>query len=494
MKLSASASLSEGKTDLIIPVFTGFKPDELVSHIPPGSKAAFAEAASDFKADSGSHITLYGSDIRIILLGLGKPNGASFPAYFRAARKFSASSGHQMRENITLLLAHLSKPERAGEALVNGLITGTYELGSWKEKAGEKPHVLDSDLSAITLLTDKTGDDAQQLVDAAVRGQLVALAQKQAMHLVNMPSNIQTPQFLAGFANDWGTQYGQKVTIFSGEEIEEKGLHALAAVNRGSEYPAEFIVMEYEPENATEDTKTVGLVGKGITFDTGGLSIKPSDGMYFMKSDMGGAAVVLGFMEAAASLKLDTRFVAVIPVTDNLIDSRSFKPSDIIGSYSGKTIEIFNTDAEGRLILADGLSWLTDNYKVDELFDFATLTGATVRALGYAAAGLFTPNDELAASISKSADSCGERVWRFPIWDEYKSDLHSDVADVRHASPSPVAGGITAAKFLEMFTREHPSWAHFDIAGVAFGESEFGKHKNGTAWGIRLLVDYFSKK
>ena len=494
MKLSATASLPEGKHDFLIPVFSDFKPEELTEFIPESSRTLFLSAAADFKGDGGSTFVIYTPDSRIILLGLGKQNGAPFPALFKAARKFSANSGQQMKPGIVVLLSHLSDQAMAAEAIVNGLITGTYELGSWKEKAGEKPHALESDESAITLLTDKPDAESQSIVEAAVRGQLVALAQKQAMHLVNMPSNIQTPQFLAGFAHDWGEQHKQKVTIFSGEEIEEKELHALAAVNRGSEYPAEFIVMEYEPENATEDTKTVGLVGKGITFDTGGLSIKPSDGMYFMKSDMGGAAVVFGFMEAAASLRLDTRFIAVIPVTDNLIDSRSFKPSDIIGSYSGKTIEIFNTDAEGRLILADGLSWLTDNYKVDELFDFATLTGATVRALGYTAAGLFTPNDELAAAISKSADSCGERVWRFPIWDEYKSDLHSDVADVRHASPSPVAGGITAAKFLEIFTREHPKWAHFDIAGVAFGESEFGKHKNGTAWGIRLLVQYFSEQ
>ena len=494
MKLSASASLPSGKTDFIIPVFSGFEPKDLLSHLPSDSHQAFRAAATDFKADSGSHIAIYGGDARIVLLGLGKENGPAFQAFFKAARKLSVEKGSAMNSSAALLLSHLPDQKLAAEALVNGLIAGTYELGSWKEKAGEKPHPLESDTGAITLITDKPEAEAQHIVDAAVRGQLVALAQKQAMHLVNMPSNIQTPQFMAGFANDWGNQYGQKVTIFSGEEIEENGLHALAAVNRGSEYPAEFIVMEYEPENASDSTKTIGLVGKGVTFDTGGLSIKSSDGMYFMKSDMGGAAVVLGFMEAAASLKLNTRFIAVIPVTDNLIDARSYKPSDIIGSYSGKTIEIFNTDAEGRLILADGLSWLTDKYKVDQLFNFATLTGATVRALGYTAAGLFTPNDELAAQISKAGDQCGERVWRFPLWDEYKGELHSDVADIRHASPSPVAGGITAAKFLEVFTREHTSWAHFDIAGVAFGESEFGKHKNGTAWGIRLLVQYFSEQ
>lgn len=498
MKIFVKSGNPEQAADIFLPLYTDSAYSRIAEVYPALPAFGLERALTDFRAESGKTATLYNAEGgRLFLIGLGKPKSAGFSGVFRAARSAAVQLGRQLQPAASLLLSHLagSAEAEAGltDAFVNGLVSGTYQLGSWKENAGSEPHPFDGEESSLTLISAQSPEHFEDIASAARRGHLIGLAQKQVMHLVNMPSNLQTPPFLADVAREWGENHGQKVTVFSGDEIEANQLFALAAVNRGSEYPAQFIVMEYEPENAPEDAPTVGLVGKGITFDTGGLSIKTSAGMYFMKCDMGGAAVVLGFMEAAASLQLPVKLVAVVPVTDNLIDARSFKPSDIICSYSGKTIEIMDTDAEGRLILADGLSWITEKYELDYLFDFATLTGATVRAMGYAAAGMFTPDDALAASFSEAGDLAGERVWRFPLWDEYADDLHSDVADVRNLSGKPVAGGISAAKFLEVFTREHPRWAHFDIAGVAFGESEFGKHKNGTGWGVRLLTELTAK-
>jgi leucyl aminopeptidase len=182
-----------------------------------------------------------------------------------------------------------------------------------------------------------------------------------------------------------------------------------------------------------------------------------------------------------------------VPACENSVDGKSFKPSDVIGSYSGKTIEIIDTDAEGRLILADGLSYLVKNFKVDAIIDLATLTGSCIGTFGYHAAGLFSNNDALAQVLSEVADQTGERLWRLPLWDVYKEDLSSDIADVRNYSGKPMAGAITAAKFLEVFIENHPQWAHLDIAGTAFGDAEFAPQRAGTAFGIRLLVEFFGK-
>ena len=251
--------------------------------------------------------------------------------------------------------------------------------------------------------------------------------------------------------------------------------------------------MEYRPKKEpAKGLKKIGLVGKGVTFDTGGLSIKPSANMHYMKSDMGGAAAVFGTMEAAAKLQLPVHLVGIVPSTDNSVDALSIKPSDVIDSYSGKTIEVIDTDAEGRLILADGLCYMARNYRPDTMIDLATLTGSTVRTFGYHAAGLFSNNDALAAQLFAASERSGERSWRLPLWDAYKDDIKSDVADLRNFSGRPMAGAIGAAKFLEAFIEGHPAWAHLDIAGVAFNDSEFSSQKSATAFGVRLLLDYIS--
>jgi leucyl aminopeptidase len=210
-----------------------------------------------------------------------------------------------------------------------------------------------------------------------------------------------------------------------------------------------------------------------------------------MKSDMGGAAAVFGAVEAAARLQLPIKISAAIPLADNAIGERAFRPGDVIQSYSGRTIEILDTDAEGRLILADGLHYLKRNYSPDILINLATLTGSSVRTFGYHCAALFSNNDELSVALRQAGDRSGERLWPLPLWDDYKEDIQSDMADVRNFSGKPIAGAISAAKFLEYFIDEHPRWAHLDIAGVAFGQSELSVQKSASGFGVRLLIDFF---
>ena len=244
--------------------------------------------------------------------------------------------------------------------------------------------------------------------------------------------------------------------------------------------------MEYNPANAK---KHIGLVGKGITFDTGGLNIKTA-GMVQMKCDMAGAGAVLGAMQLIADLQLPYQVTAIVPACENSVDATSFLPSDVINSYSGHTIEIIDTDAEGRLILADGLSYLIKNYKPETVLDLATLTGSVVGTLGYECAGLFTNNEDLSKKLQNTGSQIGEKLWQLPLWDDYKGDIDSEIADVKNYSGKPVAGAISAAKFLEFFTEKHSSWAHLDIAGVAFGDSEFAKTKHATAYGVHLITKF----
>jgi leucyl aminopeptidase len=247
--------------------------------------------------------------------------------------------------------------------------------------------------------------------------------------------------------------------------------------------------MNYKPSNFSDKTKLVGLVGKGITFDTGGLNIKTA-GMVNMKCDMAGGAAVLGAMQLVASLKLDVQVTGIVPACENSVDAKSFLPSDVIGSYAGHSIEIIDTDAEGRLILADGLSYLIKNYNPDIIVDIATLTGSAVATFGCECAALFTNNDTVSKKLQQAGDAVGERLWQLPLWDAYKPDIESEIADVKNYSGKPVAGAITAAKFLEFFTENHSSWAHIDIAGVAFGDDEFAKTKHATAFGVHLLIKF----
>ena len=371
------------------------------------------------------------------------------------------------------------------EVVVNGIILGGYNLQLYKTD----PKPISGFFGESGKLSILVKENSER-IDAAINlAQKTAVVQMRIMDLMNAPGNYKTPTTLAQWAQQSGTENNYKVTVFEKDQLEEVGMHALLSVSKGSDQPPVMIISEYEPKVYN---KTIALVGKGVTFDTGGISIKASANMHLMKSDMGGAGAVLGIVELAAQLQLPVRIIGVIPSTENCTDGSSTKPGDVIGSYAGKTIEVIDTDAEGRLILADGLSYAVRQFNPDVLIDLATLTGSVIQTLGYEAAGLFTPHDKLATDLIAAADKTGERLWRLPVWDEYKDEIASDIADVKNYHGKPLAGAIVAAKFLEVFTDNHTSWAHLDIAGTAFGDIEFAPGRAGTAYGVRLLREFLS--
>jgi leucyl aminopeptidase len=489
MIISTKIDLDQYPPSLIVPLSAGEHLPKALGRIADETGVPLSALQQEFKAELSDIHTLYVGESRMHLLGLGKQAG--FPEALKAFRSFAHQYAKQLHTQIGVSLTHYHGELPAAqttEAAVNGLLLGTYQIGRFKTKDLPELHPLRSAGARLELIVPAAAKDDCQI--AAERGSAIAMTQMRIMDLVNAPSNKKLPAVLAEWAQQSGEQYGYSVQVMDKAEIEATGLHALLAVNRGSEAPPFFIIMEYKPKEAAGDLPKVGLAGKGVTFDTGGLSIKPSTNMHYMKSDMGGAAAVLGTMEAAAKLQLPVHLIGIVPTTDNSVDAAAIKPSDVIDSYSGKTIEVIDTDAEGRLILADGLAYMTKHFQPDTLIDLATLTGSSVRTLGYHAAALFSNDDALAEQLYQASERTGERVWRLPTWEVYGDELKSDVADIRNLGIRPMSGAITAAKFLEFFTADHPHWAHLDIAGVAFGDSEYTSQKSASGYGVRLLIDY----
>ena len=475
--------------DLVIPVVQSDALADRLAEIGQRLNLSPAVLQRDFAADANELLPVYRPDgQRTFLLGLGtNPQPMD---WLRAFRKLFFDHRKKLSDQIGVDLSAFDDAVLV-EPIVLGILGGGYDLGLYKTDKTDAPTFYGDD-GQLTLYV--RANQQQTAQDALTRAEAVAYTQRDMLDLMNAPANYKTPQTLADRAVESGKQHGYIVTILDKAELERQGLGALLSVSRGSDVPPVLIVMEYKPEGVENPpdrrTVTVGLVGKGVTFDTGGVSIKASANMHLMKSDMGGAAAVLGTLDVAAKLKLPVHLIGIVPSTENSTDGRSTKPGDVITAYNGKTIEIIDTDAEGRVILTDGLGYLLRNFRPDVVIDLATLTGSVIAALGYHAAGLFTKNDELATQLAQAGTRTGERLWRMPLWDDYNEDIKSDVADVKNFSGKPVAGSISAAKFLEFFTEKHPAWAHLDIAGMAFADTEFGSQKNATGFGIQLLVDY----
>lgn len=432
-----------------------------------------------FKGAKGTEFIFQSEHQTIIFLGLGK--NPDFKTLQYVFRKCAFHHQDLFEKSCSVVLSEaVLKLETT--AISNGLFLGTYRLDHFKKE--QKKHALREDDFSLNFIMPESQD--VNLEEKIALGHSLALAQIEAFYLVDLPPNQMTPEYLAHKAQSIGAAYSIKVSVYDREQSRALGLHAFVAVGQGSAKEPQFIIMEYVP---AKFTKHVGLVGKGITFDTGGLNIK-TQGMVHMKCDMGGAASVIGAMQIISAAQLPVKVTAIVPACENSVDRLSFLPSDVISSYSGHSIEIIDTDAEGRLILADGLSYLHKNFQPDVMVDIATLTGSSVGTFGYESAALFSNNDELSHALQKSGSATGERVWPLPLWDVYKADIHSDIADVKNYSGKPVAGAISAAKFLEFFIDQHPAWAHLDIAGVAFVDNEFAKSKNASAFGVHLLFNY----
>lgn len=411
-----------------------------------------------------------------LFIGLGKD--ARFKETRTIFRRIVSRNAELLKGNVALVLPDgLTEAQAMG--VFSGILLGTYNAGHFRKA---KTHPFEGEYE-LTVIAKK---DYRALADKAFR---TAQAQLEILKLVDLPPNMVNPAYLAKWALEAGERFGFTTTVLNREAAAQAKLEAFLSVGQGSEQEPQFIVMEYRPAKMTEKTRHIGLVGKGITFDSGGLNIKTA-GMVFMKSDMAGGAAVLGTMRLVADLQLPVKVTAIVPACENAIGKSAFRPGDVIGSYSGHSIEVIDTDAEGRLILADGLSYLLKNYKPDTVVDIATLTGSSVATFGNECGALFTNNVELEMALRGAGETTGERLWPLPLWDAYKPDIDSDIADVKNYHSKPTAGAITAAKFLEFFTEGHKSWAHLDIAGVAFGDDEFGKSKHATAYGVQLLTTF----
>lgn len=469
MKTTSIQNLDGFTGSLLIPVF-----ETNAKNLVPIEFHGVSVPSKVFYGKKDSVYAVEKYDCTHIFIGIGKD--IDYRSLLTIFRRLSAKQKELLTANTALVIPE-NFTDLQIQAAISGLLLGTYDLGHFKKN---EAHLFASADFVLQLFVKK---DIAAIAKKAVK---IAQAQMQTLHLVDAPPNVATPKYLADWAVKAGKQFGFATTVFDRKQCTEKKLDAFLAVGRGSNREPQFIIMEYTPENPTPKTKHIGLVGKGITFDTGGLNIKVA-GMYHMKSDMAGGAAILGAMQLIADLKLPVKVTAIVPACESAVDADAFYPSDVIGSYSGHSIEIIDTDAEGRLILADGLSYLIKNYQPDTIVDLATLTGSAIGTFGYECAALFTNNAELSQSIQKAGDSIGERSWPLPLWDAYKSDLDSDIADVKNWSGKPIAGAISAAKFLEYFTEGHQSWAHLDVAGVAFGDDEFAKSKHATAYGVHLL-------
>jgi len=337
----------------------------------------------------------------------------------------------------------------------------------------------------IDLVTDSRADEVTKGIET---GDIYSYSVNIARYWIDLPPCNLTPVDLAEKAKDLAKINRLKITIFNEDEVTQMGMGGLSAVARGSERECQFVVIEYQAED--KKAPTLGLVGKGITFDAGGLSLKPSPALERMKEDMAGAAIVLSAIHALATLKAPINIIAFAPLAENLPSDKSLKPGDIIQFYNGKTAEVKNTDAEGRLILADALAYAVKHYDLDALVDVATLTGACMHALGPFFSGLLSRHEDLVEQIYKASRISGERVWRLPLDDDYKAAIKSDVADMCNiGSKQYLAGATTAAWFLAEFVDDVP-WAHLDIAGTAYDVPDISYYDKGaTGIAVRLLID-----
>jgi leucyl aminopeptidase len=369
------------------------------------------------------------------------------------------------------------KPAEAGQAIAEGLAQGAWQFLDMKRPAEERK----APLERVEILAP---DDHEAYAAGHHIGAALGAGQTLARGIQVLPGNICTPTYVGRAAEELAGRHGMAVTVLDKAAIVREKMGALLAVAQGSLEEPRFIVLEYK---GTEDAPVV-LVGKGVTFDTGGISIKPAQNMEDMKYDMSGAAAVLGTFEVLGRLKPAVHVIGLIPSTENMPSGNAVKPGDVITSHLGKTIEVINTDAEGRLILCDALSWAR-RYHPACAIDIATLTGAVVVALGNTAAGVMGSDDALVEEVRQAGELAGERVWPLPLWDEYRDLMKSDIADVKNAGGRP-AGSISAGWFLREFVDGFP-WAHLDIAGTAYTDREDPTRVKGpTGIGVRLFSEF----
>jgi len=422
---------------------------------------------------------------KIVLAGLGKAEALTRDSLRQAAgRAATYARSLQVSALATTGVGAESvqlSPAETAQVIVEGMLLALYRFDKFKTEANERHDVV-----ALTLVASKR-EQVKALQQGARIGQVLAESANFARTLVNHPSNEMTPSILAEQARQMAKECDLKCEVLERKDMEKLGMGLLLGVAQGSDQPPKFIVLEHRGGKRTQGN--ILFVGKGITFDSGGISIKPAEGMERMKYDMSGGAAVIGALRAAALLKLPQNVVGLIPATENLPSGKATKPGDVHRAMNGKTAEVVNTDAEGRLILGDALAYAA-RYKPIACVDLATLTGACVVALGHEAIGMMgnTQGEALMDRLQRAGVLAGERVWQLPLWDEYLEYVKSDVADVKNVGMGRAGGAIAGAAFLVKFVDGYP-WVHLDIAGTAWADRDQPyKTKGGTGVGVRLLT------
>ncbi len=483
---------------MVVGVFEGKKPEGLAKIIDKRLNGLVSKLFKDkdFEGKPNQTRLIYTQGKipaeRVLLIGLGKEKEFKIEKLRQASgnsskavrdlglKKFSTALAQVKIKKVSdPQLKHSGASYEISKAVTEGAILSLYDFTSYRTEKREEIKRVDE----IALLVEKEDKEIKKGLDDGVK---ISEAVYIARDMINHPANTATPTYLSEQAKKIARKSGIRCKILDRADMERLKMGALLAVARGSDEPPKFIIMEYNGGKKGE--KPVLIVGKGLTFDSGGISIKPSEKMEEMKHDMAGGAAAICAIKAAADLKLPVNVVSLIPATENMPSGKADKPGDVVKAMSGKTIEVISTDAEGRMILADALTY-GERYKPKAVIDLATLTGACIIALGYHATGLLGNDKDLIEAIKKAGEKSGERVWELPLWEEYEEQNKSDIADVKNVGGRG-GGTITAAAFLKKFADKY-KWAHLDIAGTVWEYN--GKPyipKGAVGVGVRLLVEY----
>lgn len=447
--------------------------------------SSFPMKAGDFTAKEKQTMLLYrneGQEKRVLFIGLGEEEKCSLETLRTCfAIAFKASHLKSVRHvNVIIPKVKGLKPREVEKAVVEGVLLAGYKFDQFKSKKEEK-----GEIESISFCGEMD-------LSLLKKTETLIAAVNMTRDLVNGNADDVNVDAFKALAKELGKKQKVKVSILDKKKLEQEKMGLILAVGQGATVDPAVIVLEYRGDPSSKET--IGIVGKGVTFDTGGLNIKVAgSGMETMKCDMAGAAVVMGVIQACADLKLKINVVGAVGIAENAIGPKSYKPGDVFRSRSGLCVEITNTDAEGRLVLADTISYLEDHYKLSSVIDLATLTGGVVIALGEEAAGLFSNDEKLAKQIEESAERTHERAWRLPLYQEYRDYLKSPIADLKN-SASRKASAASGAAFIYAFVKSR-SWAHLDIAGTAYLSETKPYHSTfATGYGVRLLIDFLEHR
>lgn len=489
----AKGSLMKAQSEvLVLPVYSLTADEKSLAKLPEAHQrmAQKMAKAQEFTGAIGQSLVLpalegSGADV-LLLVGFGERRGKDLLNAVRESAGVAVSLARKLGlRTVAVDFSGKELKEDAVEAFVQAADAANYSFTAFKKK------MEDRKVAQIDLLT-ADGKVLPKFRKAIERAFIIAEGVSLARDLVNMPGQDMTPERLAEAAQKVADSSGGVITatILDREECEKRGMGAYLAVAQGADHPPKFIHLTYTSPRPTK--RSLAVIGKGVTFDSGGLSLKPADGMMTMKCDMAGAAAVIGLFCALARLKPRLNVHGVIAATENMPSGKAIRPGDIVRSASGKTIEILNTDAEGRLTLADALHYVQEEVKPEAIVDLATLTGACMVALGEEIAGIMTNNGALGKVIAKSAELAGEKMWELPLEKRYKPLIVSDVADLRNIATNRYGGALTAGLFVQEFVNADMPWAHLDIAGPAFAERPLSSYlgKGGTGFGVKTLVEW----